>query len=56
MQQLEKSLTIYDHLEDSLQCPRRFVAFVKTFSKICNEKSVKISEKQQRIQVETRLC
>ncbi len=51
MEELEKTVQIYESLDPSLKCPRRYVSFVHTFSSICTKKTVGISEQQQRIQV-----
>jgi hypothetical protein len=51
VQELDKSIHIYQSLDDSLKCPRRYVSFIQTFSSICSKKTGGISEQQQRIQV-----
>ena len=51
MEELEKTVHIYESLDPSLKCPRRYVSFVNTFSSIFAKKTVGISEQQQRIQV-----
>ncbi|KAI9564905.1 hypothetical protein GHT06_008646 [Daphnia sinensis] len=48
--ELEKSVQIYDSLDPSLKCPRRYVSFIQTFSSICGKKTQRISEQQERIQ------
>lgn len=45
-------MQIYDSLDPSLKCPRRYVSFIQTFSSICGKKTQRISEQQERIQVE----
>lgn len=48
---LQKSVEVFESLDPLLKCPRRYVAFVETFSEILNNKIIQNSERQQRIQV-----
>lgn len=49
--QLQKSVEIFEALETSLKCPRRYVSFIQTFVSIFGKKLHNISERQERIQV-----
>ena len=49
--ELKASVEIYEGLSSSLKCPRRYVAFVRTFANIVKQKTAGISEQQQRLQV-----
>ncbi len=51
VQEVDKSVHIYETLDASLKCPRRYVSFIQTFSSICGKKTDRIFEQQQRIQV-----
>ena len=51
VQEIDKSIQIYESLDPSLKCPRRYVSFIQTFSRICGKKTAGIFEQQQRIQV-----
>jgi len=49
--QLQKSVEIFEGVETSLKCPRRYVSFIQTFVNIFGKNMLNISERQERIQV-----
>lgn len=53
--ELEKTVQIYESLDSSLKCPRRYVGFINTFARIIDQKTSSVLEQQQRIQVQL-LC
>lgn len=49
--ELDKTVQIYENLDWTLQCPRRYIGFIQTFARIIDQKTTSVGEQQQRIQV-----
>lgn len=51
--ELKHSVEIFESLDSTLKCPRRYISFVHTYFNLVNKKTLELAERHQRIQVES---